>query len=190
MTDTPSPRLWQRPPGLVHTGLCGACALVLLWDASNPGGSTFLLAIVALLALVVLAGIWVLRLVAYLVAVSRHVAAGTWWWWLVAPVGGLVFAILLAASVPLHLRWRASEPAFDRRAERLLDDDPTNDGVGRSGLYEVTLAERDDQGRATFTIRSDGFFAVVRFVRVPAGARPPEGSEHLSGRWWFQAIED
>ncbi|MGQ0847304.1 MAG: hypothetical protein ACT4QF_24565 [Sporichthyaceae bacterium] len=130
--------------------MCAGFALSLLWLASRPAFPVWDL-ILPVGSLLLLALLWFLRLVS--LAVLR---TGLDRRWLVAPVGGLLTAVLVVSSAPLQARFTPAQSELGRVARQVLAaPDPAEAALergdlGRVGTYRVK-AVRVIDGSVFFT---------------------------------------
>jgi hypothetical protein len=111
--------LWRRAPGALFHVAVGLLALSLLWVHSEPGVDLLpWLTVVLLGCLLVL--VWAVRLLTFLLALTRGRSAGSALAWLAAPAVGVVVVVLVVAGIPLQARWAISRPAFDAVVEQRL----------------------------------------------------------------------
>jgi hypothetical protein len=190
--------LFPGPPGWIFHVLTALPAGALLHSVSLPGVD-FVTAMLAYYALVLAAGLWAVRGITYLVARRRGWPTGDrrWWWFAVAPVGGVVVALLIGGSVPLQARWALSESAFEEIVRDVTPTASVEDRVdlpapGRIGFYRITDAYR--QGDAVVFHEATGApLGFAGFAYLPSGPFPElmYGSvevgpwfRHLSGDWY------
>jgi len=190
--EVPSPRRRRPgPPRWLFHGVAALAALALLWAYSYPGMQVYFW-LGSLLALLLLAAVWLVRLV---IALWRP---RQWsWWFVVAPVGGLLTLALLTYGVPLHARFVLSESAFQAQVKD-LPAAPT-DGAEwtdlahpeRIGSYRIIEVNRIAGGVVFWEANGD-FFDSVGFAWLPDGpsAVLESGSfenpqfTHLQGPWY------
>lgn len=184
-------RIFAGPPGWPFHVVTALAALALLWAASVPFGS-FLVGMAAALALLALAGLWVLRGIGYLVCrAQRRPTTGRTGWWLVAPIGALLVVALLATDVPLRARWAASRADFEEVVAASEGTDGAVDVDGRLGLYDISSAIRDGES-VVFYETTGGFIDMVGFAHLPDGPQPLRARHagesvqvrHLEGDWY------
>ncbi|WCO65615.1 hypothetical protein PO878_14010 [Iamia majanohamensis] len=188
--------LGQPPRWFFHLVLLVPVAVVL-WGATSPYGA-FLPLVFGAGGIVLLAGVWLARAVAFAAASLRRPRSARWL--AVAPIAGVVVVALMVADVPLRLRWAQSRPAFeevvatvDADDEAPVDDDPTVAGFPRRlGSYEVTSVLDWDGGTA-FVEADGGFIDDTGFVHLPDGPDALSDQQrvgfvldlrHLEGDWY------
>lgn len=190
---------WRRPPGrLFHLALC-PLAVALLWTVSSPGTPSLTRTLYFTGAVLVLALVWMVRTVAFVVAVIRDRSAGSRLWLVVAPLACLVVTSVLYLRLPLHARWALSKGSFEDKVEAIRPSrygPSTIDGVGRVGYYDVQEVHLVDGAVVFVTGRADGFMGedLGGFAYLPDGPIPaidPDDPtiqsphfEHLSGHWY------
>ena len=190
--------LWAaliKPPGRAFH-LCVALAGALqLWSWSVPGFAFFTYGVASLLSSV-LAGLWLVKLVAD--AGRRRRIGATF---AVAPAAAVVVALLLAADVPFEARWAMSRSFFEAEVQRAgsagLPEGSAADWVGldvpgRLGAYRVTEAYRVGDGGVVFFEANGNLFDNAGFAYLPNGPSPGLENEsfeapqfrHLEGKWY------
>lgn len=177
--------LLRRPPGPAFHAALVAVGLAVLWAFSFPGVNV--LALVICFWIVVLAGlIWVVRAVAYLVARRRALHHGSALWFAVAPLGSLVLAVVVAAHVPLRVRWQTSKADF----ELAVADVRAQPGQGdrrhreRVGTYTITTARVVGEG-VLFYESVGSLFDYAGFAYLPDDASREIAEEGLDAPEWF-----
>ena len=192
--ERPSLRVWSRgffatPPGWWFHLLCVPPAFMTLWSASYPGfqPNEFF----ADAALVLLAGWWLLRLIAHIaLRGTGRLRFG------VAPMCAVVLVALVAVDAPLRARWHFGEGDFTRVVASLQsgtgsDWQPVE--VPQSiGRYRISPAYRVPGG-LIFYEANGSLFDDAGFGWFPAGPDPKalnNGSfenpqfTHLHGPWY------
>jgi hypothetical protein len=150
----------RRPPGWLFHGSLAACAAVLVYDVSAPGGG-FVFALLAGLGLVVGAVVWLVRLVAYWRASTRRRPVP----WpdavrlLLCPVALVALAGVVSADVPLEARWVLSRGGF----EGVADGPLPIERPGRVGLFEVDRVEQEGAGVTFWVSGAGGMFGQAGF---------------------------
>lgn len=197
---TSRPGLWRRAPGWVFHAAAAIGAVGLLWSESYPYGGAVTL-IVSAWWILICAGIWLARLIAYLNGRLTRPArpSGPAWPFAIAPATGVLVVALAMTGLPLQTRWGLSEGAFDARADQLVAR--VEQGEARPGsnlirddrvaLYTVQFAHVDGDGNVFFSIAGSGFIDSGGFARLPDG--PPKAKdeldreefEHLGGDWYL-----
>ena len=186
--------LFARPPERWHRWLVMVIAAVVLLDISCPGVPFPLgcfLAVTAVVSLVVivfdyLARVVVLRWDRSANVVRDHVAAGYRWQWRVTPVCTLLIASALWYPWPAWVRFRLSQPAF----ERVLTDTSSDEERRVVGLYLVSRVHRFPNGvifldTGTDLIDSGGFlFQPKNQPLGPFGAGAVKTNHRLAPRWF------
>ena len=187
---------WRRAPGALFHVAVGLVSLSLLWVHSEPGVDLLPWITVALLGCILVL-VWAVRLLTFLLALTRDRSAGSPLAWLAAPAVGLVVVVLVVAGIPLQARWAISRPAFDAVVEQRLEGGGRVPGhPGRLGLYEIGRVD-DVGGALLFFEGDDGALGASGFAHLPDGPRPdlfvgsagPLRFEPLGGPWhsWTEA---
>ena len=191
-TADAGPRFGSRPPRWLFHGVTAVLAIGLLSTFSLPG-SDFLAGYMWSTALIVAAIVWGFR--AYLVVVRRrpNETIRNARWFLVAPLGGVIVYLLIVGSVPLRLRWAASEPAFERLVASVDSSTtpPLRGEATRIGWYDITNIVVVDDG-ILFYEDHGAFLDDAGFAYLPHGPYPGlenGGFEnprfvHLHGPWY------
>jgi hypothetical protein len=198
--DLPIPQLtasiWSCPPGLFFHIVVAIPSVALLYVMSFPG-APFLGDVLAGLALLVAASVWAFRALTYFVSRRRSKAHGNAAWFSVAPLGGVVVLTLLWTSLPLRLRWAASQSAFDNIVEDLQPLPSRNEivrlSVGdRVGLYRIRHAYQKGDAVIFYEVTGSGFLNDAGFAYLPSGPFAELSSasfegprfRHLGGAWY------
>lgn len=148
-------------------------AIAALYAFSFPG-IAFVVAILTTYVVVGAIVVWVLRLAGFLALRARGKASGRLRWFVLAPVGGIVIAVILWADAPLRVRWALSRSAFENAATHVADGDSglkQRVPVGRVGLYRVTYAYKVEAG-IIFYEETGSFLDDAGFAFLPGGPTP------------------
>ncbi len=188
---------WRRAPGALFHVAVGLLALSLLWVHSEPGVDLLPWITVVLLSCL-LALVWAVRLLTFLLALTRGRSAGSALAWLPAPAVGLVVLVLVVTGVPLQARWTISRPAFDAVVEQHLRGvEQVPERPGRLGLYRIDRVD-DVDGALLFFEGEIGALGASGFAHVPEGPRPdlfvdsagPLRFEPRGGPWYSWTTAD
>lgn len=171
------------------------------WSESLPGGGFWLL--IGGFWLLVLAGTCWLVFAALWAADRRRGRRSRVPAWSLVAAATLVAggAVLLAADVPLRVRWAVSEGAFDDAVQAAAPTGTSPDGPievpGRLGAYRIVGAERLGTAVLIETPDAAGIFVRAGFIHVPDGlASLPEritggaSFEPLGDDWYAWIIHD
>jgi hypothetical protein len=188
---------WRRAPGALFHVAVGLLALSLLWVHSEPAVDLLPWLTVVLLSCL-LALVWAVRLLTFLLAMTRDRSAGSPLAWPAAPAVGFVVLVLVVAGIPLQARWTISRPAFDAVVEQhLRGGERVPERPGRLGLYEIARAD-DVDGALLFFEGEDGALGASGFAHLPDGPRPdrlvgsagPLRFEPRGGPWYSWTTAD
>jgi hypothetical protein len=171
-----------------------ASALVLTFFAAGrsvPGYYVGRL-LFSLALLLVLALIWLFRLVAMVIVARAQLARVLWHTWLIQPVILLFLFPISATSIPQRLTFSLSRGDMDSAAQAVLSGKTDPESIHRVGLFPISEVHRY-QGAVTFVIRGAGFLQKDGYCYQ----KPPHGdcsalndsSEHYSGPW-FEIVRD
>jgi hypothetical protein len=150
--------------------LVGGTAAVMLFSWSYPGVHVYLFwaggAVAGLL------GCWWLGWIVYVTTTTGR----RWRWFLVGPAIAVLTASLMAAAVPLQLRWAASRAAFDAVvAGHPLPPKGSEwrnfDVPARVGTYRIDAAYWVPGG-AVFFEANGAFIDEAGFAYLPGGPGP------------------
>jgi hypothetical protein len=177
----------RRPPGWLFYGLLAACAGLLVYDVSGPGGG-FVFALLAALGLVLGAVVWLVRLLAYWRASrsGNRVRSADAVRLVLCPLALLALWGLVSADVPLEARWALSRGGFDDVADGPVPADRSR----RVGLYQVDRVEQEGAGVTFWVSGAGGMFGGAGFSYLPNGpwaATVDRDYQHLGGRWYWWA---
>ena len=112
------------PPRAVFHLVVGLFGVGLLWVGSSPGVPLVPLMWLGLL-LAFGALIWAGKLVAYHRRRRKGVARPAGRWFLLAPIGGVLIAAVLASGLAFDVRWALSRASFDDAGFAYLPAGPT-----------------------------------------------------------------
>jgi hypothetical protein len=139
--------------------------VLVLWATSFPG-LDLVPAAIGGLGLAAAAGVWCVRLVAFVAARRTGHATGSLRPFLLAPLGALLLLVLLVEHVPLRVRWAASRDAFEATMRTL---DGTAQGLPADiGWYRVTRVIRHGDA-VLFSEDHVGILDDTGFAYLPDG---------------------
>ncbi|MFI6485397.1 hypothetical protein ACIBH1_46335 [Nonomuraea sp. NPDC050663] len=174
--------LLSRPPGLVFTGVVGACAALTLYGASVPGGIPGAQNTAGFLTFV-LAVTWLVRM-----AGSRHSPSRNLPGRMVIPLIAVVTMGLMLADAPLKTRLLLSETALRQQAVEMAGKLFVDNTRERVGLFNISKTVPIDDGVLLRTRNGD--HVDHGFAWMPDGPMgygrgyDNEGYEHLIGDWY------
>jgi hypothetical protein len=176
-------RRLSRPPGWWFHGLLIVAVGGVIWGQSYPGPWIPGL-VVAVPLLVVVVGVWFLRLVVHLWALGQGRAAGRTRWLAVLPVTLAVTLVLTESDLPFQVRWQLSEASFEdalveARAAPLQELNEQGPLERRIGLYLVDFVYRAD-GDVFFREARSGLFGTVGFACLRAAPKQPSATMALA----------
>ena len=163
-----------------------SAAFMTLWAFSVPGGPDMGVFVFLMLGWMAIGALWLLRLLAALIAGGFGRVSGVWQWWVTPVVIVLATAGLLVTSAPLLVRFELSQGAMEELAREATANGalPRPDRVGLFPVERVTRF----QGGMRFLVKGAGFLDPGGFAFSPDGRPPNLGGEdhyfHLEGPWY------
>jgi hypothetical protein len=183
-----------EPRWRTFTRVIVAAGIALLWSVGVPGDGYGLLFLVAVVVLVVSGVVWLLRLIR-----AWWRGSGWSWWFVVGPVWVLILGLLIAAGVPLTVRWEISRPWFEAQVADLppVTFSDSEDWQGRDvppvvGLYRIESLDQAPAGVIFYEATGSSWFDNAGFAYLPAGPQQSLATgwfedpqfRHLGGRWY------
>jgi hypothetical protein len=157
------------PPKVGFHGVLAGGTGLLLWAFSAPGFS-MVHALVSLPVLAVLVPLWLVKLLLFPGQHRRWSA-----WFALAPVVAVIVVVLLAARVPLDVRWAMSRDAFEAVVASLppptsRDEEWSPLSVPEKiGSYRIDSADRVPDGGVIFYEASGNLLDDAGFAFLPGG---------------------